>query len=731
MPYTPPGIVSVLNSYPNHPAYFENLEDFEVYLKDLPRPIPPPASPLRPRINHLGDKGKLCVCHDMMGGYPNDAHNPMWTMNWWAIADTFIYFSHHRVSPPPRQFISAGHRQGCKVLGTLILEGESDRYRVLMGNDTTSISPQTNNISKKYADHLIDLCELRGFDGYLLNFEVSYENSHNARLLGAWVAYLTSESRRRLGADRSVIMWYDSVTVNGNLRWQNTLNQLNSAFFIASDSLFTNYNYSSGTIPTAKEFLQNLVEDTRPKSDVSWGIDMWGRGTYQGGGYRTCLALDTIQPGLPPQQHGFSASLFAPGYLWENDTLQPHDRPSWWARDTLLWAGRATEAKTNEALKKLNTDPAKQLGPGEVFHPLKKYFPFQAQTLPFATNFSLGAGTFFNVQGQNISSTLRWTDHEWVAPLPDLAVPSTVSAYQLPGMTFTGITLPVALECEWISDPGKVWTGSHSLQLSFVNQPVVGTISVPLISVDLASGPEHGCVIMFEVTWYLASQLLNTSVENLSIFQGDKYTSSSYQTVTQKAPERGWFKTTAFFDNLKGVVGFGIDVNFAGRAEAPVVLGALSVTAVSGSASGNVFTPHITYIDPTDVDIQFDDNTEAATLIWRSNIRPPFGQGSTNANPAWPTIPQTTLNEDEIIYEVTTSLVAPNKTTQSVLAWGTTSLGRQTVSWADPTARQKIFDTEAQGGFIAFKVQALNGSGWYAGSAAELSASFRDRKRLH
>ena len=40
---------------------------------------------------------------------------------------------------------------------------------------------------------------------------------------------------------RSQVIWYDAVTTEGCLKWQNTLNALNRPFFEASDALFVNY----------------------------------------------------------------------------------------------------------------------------------------------------------------------------------------------------------------------------------------------------------------------------------------------------------------------------------------------------------------------------------------------------------------------------------------------------------------------------------------------------------
>lgn len=39
----------------------------------------------------------------------------------------------------------------------------------------------------------------------------------------------------------TLVLWYDSVTVDGELKWQDKLNSKNRLFFDACDGLFTNY----------------------------------------------------------------------------------------------------------------------------------------------------------------------------------------------------------------------------------------------------------------------------------------------------------------------------------------------------------------------------------------------------------------------------------------------------------------------------------------------------------
>ncbi|KAJ4849540.1 hypothetical protein Tsubulata_033926 [Turnera subulata] len=93
--------------------------------------------------------------------------------------------------------------------------------------------------------------------------------------------------------------------------WLIQLNDNNKLFFDNCDGIFVNYtweeNYSK---------LSAAVAGDR-KDDVYTGIDVFGRGTYGGGGWDTSVALDVVKKG------NVSAAIFAPGWVYE--TKQPPD----------------------------------------------------------------------------------------------------------------------------------------------------------------------------------------------------------------------------------------------------------------------------------------------------------------------------------------------------------------------------------------------------------------------
>lgn len=83
----------------------------------------------------------------------------------------------------------------------------------------------------------------------------------------------------RAANPHSLVIWYDAVTSEGVLKWQNTLNELNADFFAATDAIFINYTWKAGYAVQAAE-----AAATR-RLDVYMGIDVFGRNTFGGGGF--------------------------------------------------------------------------------------------------------------------------------------------------------------------------------------------------------------------------------------------------------------------------------------------------------------------------------------------------------------------------------------------------------------------------------------------------------------
>ena len=80
------------------------------------------------------------------------------------------------------------------------------------------------------------------------------------------------------------MIWYDAVTTQGELKWQDTLNYLNADFFAVSSAIFINYTWKAGTPAEA-------AAAAGPRAlDVFMGIDVFGRNTFGGGGFNCSAA---------------------------------------------------------------------------------------------------------------------------------------------------------------------------------------------------------------------------------------------------------------------------------------------------------------------------------------------------------------------------------------------------------------------------------------------------------
>lgn len=223
------------------------------------------------------NRPEILVCHDYKGNYLDDKFingTPRWEeyrfYNWQAI-DIFCYFSHKLVTLPTLQFLNAAHKNGVQVLGTLIVENV-DGQKALYDDILSSVE-QIERVSKS----LVEISKRLKFEGWLLNVEVTVE-VNKIPMLKYFVEYLTRITQREVPNGR--VVWYDSVTRDGKLSWQNELNSKNETFFDLSDGIFTNYNWNIQHL----ERTSKLIEDKCPerRKDVFFGIDVFGRGQIAG-----------------------------------------------------------------------------------------------------------------------------------------------------------------------------------------------------------------------------------------------------------------------------------------------------------------------------------------------------------------------------------------------------------------------------------------------------------------
>lgn len=246
---------------------------------------------------------RTLVCHDMKGGYLGDRYvqgidGPNnYRFFHWAHVDLFVYFSHSFLTIPPPSWIDAGHLHGVPVLGTLITEeggGTEICKKLFNGENRYFVS--------EFIRKLVDIAKHYKFDGWLINIENAVEVEHILHLQNFlhWLTVKMQEVSRR-----PYVIWYDSVTAEGQLIWQNELNFNNKLFFDACDGIYLNYNWD------AEKLAKSAQLAGKRAADVYVGVDVFGRGTPGGGGFNCDVAFKSIR------NANLSVALFAPGWVHE------------------------------------------------------------------------------------------------------------------------------------------------------------------------------------------------------------------------------------------------------------------------------------------------------------------------------------------------------------------------------------------------------------------------------
>lgn len=125
-----------------------------------------------------------------------------------------------------------------------------------------------------------------------------------------------TEFLKRLADSDLLIVWYDAVTSEGELQWQNELNDKNWPFFdVLSQGgnrrgrILLNYTWKVDNLEKSRTF---AIDHNFLPCIVFAGVDVFGRGCIGGGGFGCDEAVKIIaaRPSL-------SVGLFAPGWVSE------------------------------------------------------------------------------------------------------------------------------------------------------------------------------------------------------------------------------------------------------------------------------------------------------------------------------------------------------------------------------------------------------------------------------
>ncbi|MDI3386398.1 endo-beta-N-acetylglucosaminidase [Streptomyces sp. B-S-A8] len=296
----------------------------------------------------------------------------------WAYLDELVFWGGSSgegiVLAPNAPVVDAAHRNGVPVLGNVFLPpaaygGQLRWTRDLVQRDARGGFP--------VAEKLVQVATAYGFDGWFVNAETDGGDPELGAHMLAFV-----EELKRLGAPHGLrVTWYDAMTANGSVDWQNELNAANQDFFLASDTMFVNFDWNTAKLAASARLAQDL---DRGRYELWAGVDVESEGLH------TPVDWDAVLPAGadPVVSYGFYRPEWTLGHLPEGRTPgQFH------AADDRFWTGESL-------------DPARPGGSWRA--PASAVADRSTVTdLPFACAFNTGHGLKWYEDGR-VRSDAAW-----------------------------------------------------------------------------------------------------------------------------------------------------------------------------------------------------------------------------------------------------------------------------------------------------------------------------------
>ena len=326
--------------------------------------------------------------------------------SYWQYVDTLVYWGGSAgegiIVPPSSDVINAAHRNGVPVLGTVFFPQEEHGGK-LEWLKTALIKDENGKFP--FADKLLEVSNYFGFDGWFINQETQGATPEEAKLMQEFLAYLQKNKTSQMQ-----IVWYDSMTQDGSMDWQNALTDKNQNYLMdekgskVADSMFLNFWW------TYKPWSQQAVLNQSKERAMKLGInpyELYAGIDVQAKGRETEINWELFaKNGKDPL---VSLGVYCPSATYFN-------------------ANTYEEFLRNEGEFWINNvqDPSKIKGKVDKYtewRGMSNYFVEKTPItqLPFVTHFNMGNGNAFYVQGkerglknwnnrsvQDIMPTYRW-----------------------------------------------------------------------------------------------------------------------------------------------------------------------------------------------------------------------------------------------------------------------------------------------------------------------------------
>ena len=316
----------------------------------------------------------LSIMNSSTSGNPSQGSNKFGanTFSYWQYIDKLVYWGGSSgegiIVPPSADVTDSAHKNGVPVLGTVFFP-------------TTEHGGKAEWVEKNTAK------------------EGAKITKKHSELMQEFIKQYKEKAK-----DELEVMWYDSITKDGEMDWQNALTDKNDYFLIdgdkntVADSMFLNFWWTNKKLAD-KELLKASNERANELGlnpyDLYAGIDV------QANGVNTPIRWDLFEG--KDKTPLTSLGLYCPSWTYFSSS----DVDEFQNKENRLWVNefgdpsKATETKDKEWR-------------GISTYAVEKTV---VNSLPFTTNFNIGNGYNFFVDGEKVSS-LDWNNRSLADVMP-------------------------------------------------------------------------------------------------------------------------------------------------------------------------------------------------------------------------------------------------------------------------------------------------------------------------
>lgn len=324
---------------------------------------------------------------------------------YWQYVDLLVYWGGSSgeglIVAPSADVVDAGHKNGVKVIGTVFMPQAAHGGKMEWLED---LLKKEEDGSYPVADKLIEVARFYGFDGWFINQETEGTDEEpltkeHALRMQEFLSYYKEK------AAELELIYYDSMTVDGQMDWQNGLTEKNLAFLkteegkAGADQMFLNFWWT-----TEKYAPEELLKSSAELAEQN-GIDpytLYAGVDLQSKGYGTKIDWSLFEN--PAGGTYTSLGLYCPSWTYFSaDMIQ-----DFWKQENRLWVN----AEGNPASEQADLEDTQWRG-------ISAYIVERTAItkIPFVTNFCTGNGYGFYKKGELISM-LDWNNRSISDILP-------------------------------------------------------------------------------------------------------------------------------------------------------------------------------------------------------------------------------------------------------------------------------------------------------------------------